>query len=154
MGKWYGNLTNRVIEAHADSLIEVGTRATETHWSDRDVWETVAVRDQKHVTVRRMIANHIGGPFENKWEMVSDENGAVMDLTKRGKYWYQVMTITEDELEAMKAKAADTGDFGPLFVLTHWGFDFARIHEKGKQTKMNRVNITFGVDDYHYDFEF
>ena len=32
--------------------------------------------------------------------------------------------------------------------------DLEAIREKGKQTKLTRANVSFGVADYHFDYEF
>ena len=70
--------------------IEVGTKMTQFHWSDRTAWEVIAVKDQKHVTVRELSAKCIGGAYSNDWELTSNPNGRTMELGMRGNKWYNL----------------------------------------------------------------
>ena len=112
--KWYGNLTNRLME-NVDTVekIEVGTGMTEYLWSDRNAYEVVAVEDQKHITVRELGHEHIGEAYENKWRLFSDPKNPEEKMVRRGKYWY-------------------------------WGH----------VAKETRANVSFGIADYYYDYEF
>lgn len=128
--------------------IEVGTGVTEYFYTDRHAWEVIEVKDQKHVTIRRLAHKKKEGATwaSNQWELMSDENEAVIDLTKRGNYWYSVCTLTKDEYDA-----ADDNQKLRYIV---GGFDPEKIAEKGKQTKLYKMNVSFGVADYYYDYEF
>ena len=66
---WYGSLNNRLEENRMFcEQIEVGTGMTEYHYSDRDAYEVVAVKDQKHVTVRKYDHRHVGDcAMDNNW---------------------------------------------------------------------------------------
>ncbi len=88
----YGNLMNRIAENHdSTEVIEVGTKMTQYLWSDRLAWEVVAVKDQKHVTVRELRAKCIGGAYSNEWELSSDPNGRKMELAQRSNgRWYEI----------------------------------------------------------------
>lgn len=156
MAKLYGNLTNRMMEnTNNDVEIVVGMMATETMYSDRNVWEVIEVTDQKHVTVREMEANHVGEAFQNKWELESDQNGRVMELTKRGKGWYETATVTAEEwLEAKAEMDKNNNPEMALDIVVRGGFDPDKILEQGKQTKWYKRNMFFGVADYYYDYEF
>ena len=88
----YGNVINRLMENHdSTKVIEVGTKMTQYHWSDRTAWEVIAVKDQKHVTVRELSAKCIGGAYSNEWELTSNPNSRTMELAQRsnGK-WYNI----------------------------------------------------------------
>ena len=146
MSRWYGNIMNRLEENH-DRVdeITVGTGMTEYSWSDRHAYEVVAVKDQKHVSVRELGHKHKGEAFTNDWELFSDETNPVRDMVKRGKYWYWTVTATVDDLPQ--------DDEGLLRVMLS-GLDVDVIRTKGKQTKLTRANVSFGVADYYYDYEF
>ena len=147
--KWYGSVTNRLEEDRMFcDVIEVGTGMTEYSWSDRHAYEVVAVKDQKHVTVREYDHVHKGdGYMDNNWELVSNPDKPERDLVKVGKYWYWTVTITASDLDAM-------GDECELLRLCVGGFDAQKIREKGKQTRRTRAKVSFGVADYYYDYEF
>lgn len=154
MAKMYGNYYNRVMENTADPQdIVVGMMATQTWYTDRDVWEVIEVKDQKHVTVREMKAT-CNKAFTQDWTLESDLNGRTMELTKRGKNWYETATVTLDEWkEAQKEMEAGNLDKA-LGIVVRGGFDPDKIEEKGKQTKWYKRSITFGVNSYYYDWEF
>ena len=149
MSKWYGSLDNRVEENRMFcDEIKVGTGMTEYWWSDRRAYEVVAVKDQKHISVReydhKRAENWV--EYSNRWELVSNENNPVMDMVKRGKYWYFTATATLDDIKDLDVH----GEIEYLMA----GFDLNVIREKGKQTKLKRANVSFGVANYYYDYEF
>ena len=146
---WYGNLTNRLEENKMFCKeIEVGTGMTEYSYSDRHAYEVVEVKDQKHIKVREYDHKHIGdGCMDNNWELVSNENNSVKTLTKRGNYWYWTTIVTKDILD--KIDKIETRLF-----LCHNNIDIEQLKEKGKVTRYHRANVSFGVADYYYDYEF
>ena len=86
--RWYGSLQNRLEENCKGLKPEVGMGVTEMLWSDREPWEIVAVKDERHITVRRMKAkckNWFAGDWE---EATPDENGSLAELfkTKKGQW--------------------------------------------------------------------
>jgi hypothetical protein len=145
--KWYGSLDNRLEENKMFcDTIEVGTGVTEYYYSDRKAYEVIEVRDQKHVSIRRMDAIHVGEGMTNTWKLVSNEENAVIDLVRRGDYWYREVTATIED--------AKSEDINVRLWLYHNGFDVDKILAKGKQTKYHKMNVSFGVADYYYDYEF
>jgi hypothetical protein len=146
---WYGNLTNRLEENRMFCKeIEVGTGMTEYSYSDRHPYEVVEVKDQKHVKVRELDHKHVGdGCMDNNWELVSNENNSVRMLTKRGKYWYWTVVVTKDILNSIDKIETQ------LF-LCHNNINVDQLKEKGKVTRYRRANVSFGVADYYYDYEF
>lgn len=152
MSKWYGSLTNRLEEDRmfCDD-IKVGTGMTEYSWSDTEAYEVVAVRDQKHVTVRVYDHKKKDGAewCDNDWELISNPNNPEKDMVKVGNYWYWTLTITADDLEKMVAD-----DDCALLRLAVGGWDAGKIRAKGKQTKRWRAKVSFGVARYHYDYSF
>ena len=101
---WYGSLDNRLEENRQFcETIEVGTGMTEYLYSDRHPYEVVEVKDQKHVSVRGLDHKKVGDiPMDNNWELISNENNPVYQLSKRGKYWYWTVTVTSDILEGLE----------------------------------------------------
>lgn len=145
---WYGSINNRLEEnrMYCNEIV-VGTGVTEYYWSDRHPYEVVEVMDQKHVKVREMghKATHING-FANEWELFSDEKKPIKMLTKRGKYWYWTVTVTKDIFE--------NDDIDTMLFLAHNNINVDKLKEKGKVTRYHRANVSFGVAEYYYDYEF
>ena len=144
--QWYGSINNRLEENRQFcEEITVGTGVTEYLWSDSHAYEVVEVTDQKHVAIRQYDVKNNAGFGGNDWELTSNENNPVINLAKRGKYWYKVVTATADLLDA---------DVDTRLWLAHNGFDANVLREKGKQTKYHRMNISFGVAREYYDWSF
>lgn len=156
MAKWYGSLNNRVDENRQFcDEIKVGTGMTEYFWSDRHAYEVVAVKDQKHVSVREYDHERPKDKkdysYSNEWVLVSNEKNPVIDLVKRGKYWYTVTSITPEEAK----KIFEGNDLDKKLWASHCGFDLQEIIKSGKnKTTYHRKNVSFGVADYYYDYEF
>lgn len=148
MKTWYGSLQNRLMEnAQFNGEITVGTGVTELMYSDRHPYEVVAVKDQKHISVRELAHRLKGEAYSNDWELFSNEENPVRELTKRGKYWYWTVTITADILKGID-------DINVKLFLLHNDVDIDRLKEKGKVTKYHRANVVIGFADYYYDYEF
>lgn len=152
--KWYGSINNRMEEnrMYCDT-IEVGTGMTEYLWSDSKAYEVVAVKDQKHVTVREYDHKHIGQAYENKWELISNPDNPEYEMTKRGNYWYFTTVCTADDIREIDAREGNDRVDGIMW-LCHNGFNRDKVLAKGKETKYHRANVSFGVAQYHYDYEF
>lgn len=147
--KWYGNLSNRLEEnkMFCDE-IKVGTGMTEYYYSDRHAYEVVEVTDQKHIKVRELDHKHIGnGCMDNNWELISNENNSIRMLTKRGNYWYWTTVVTKDILD-------NIDKIETRLFLCHNNIEIEKLKEKGKITRYSRANVSFGVADYYYDYEF
>ena len=152
--KLYGSLNNRLEENKMFcDTIKVGTGVTEYMWSDRHPYEVVAVKDQKHVTIRPMRhePKPESAPCSNDWIIRPDEDAPTMDITKRGKYWYRVTTITPDEAKEIY----EGDDIEAKLWACHNNFNLSDIIENNKpKTTYHRLNISFGVSEYHYDYSF
>jgi len=148
--EWYGSFFNRLEEnKNLVDEIKVGTGMTEYLYTDRRAYEVVEVKDQKHVKVRELDHEHVGDfHFDNNWVLFSNEENPILEMTKRGKYWCFTKTLTIDDIKGID----EDFDFKVRVVLA--GFDIDKIKEKGKQTKYNRANVSFGHADYYYDYEF
>lgn len=148
--KWYGSVQNRIEERMNDSNnITVGMGVTEFRWSDREAYEVIEVEDQKHITIRRLDHIHVGGAYENSWELLSNPENPSIKVVKRGNYWYTFATVTEEDVADY-----ESWDIDHKLWLIHWGFDLQHIREKGKQTKYSKMNIRVGRAEYYYDYEF
>lgn len=154
MKKWYGSIDNRLEENRQFcETIEVGTGMTEYYWSDRKAYEVVEVKDQKHVKVRKYDNKGIGEPMSNDWELVSNENNPVYDMTKRGQYWYWTVEINAEILDRIE-KAEGDEKFRMMLFLAHNDVDQNKLRAKGKITKYRRANVSFGTASYYHDYEF
>lgn len=153
--KLYGSLQNRMEENRQFvEEIKVGTGMTEYSWSDRHAYEVIAVKDQKHVTVRELDHKLIGEAYTNDWELISNPENPEMEMVKRGNYWYRAITITKDEVPEGDSCVDENGNLNMNWWLAMNNFDRAVILAKGKQTKYQRMNVSFGVANYYYDYEF
>lgn len=143
----YGSVNNRFEEnkMYTDE-IKVGTGMTEYGWSDRKAYEVIEVRDQKHIKVREY--DHIlnGEAYTNDWKLISNPENPTYEMVKRGNYWYQTLTLTADDIKHLTHE----GELNLILA----GFSVKKIREKGKQTVFHRWNVSFGVADYYYDYEF
>ena len=154
MAKWYGSINNRIEENRQFcDEIKVGTGVTEYFWSDRQPYEVTEVEDQKHVTIRRMDykKKEGSGEYSNSWEYFSNPENPSMKIVKRGKYWYSFAICTPEEAKRILAG----NDFQEKIWLCNNGFDAKEIIETGKtKVKYHRLNISFGVMEYYYDYSF
>lgn len=151
--KFYGSLQNRLMENKDCEEVTVGMGMTEYGYSDRYPYEVIEVKDQKHVTVRKLDHKAIGEAYSNEWELVSNENNPSYNLTKRGEYWYRTVVITRDVLEDLESEDFETKFRTQMFLL-HNNVDVNKLKEKGKITKYHKMNVSFGKASYYYDYEF
>ena len=122
---------------------------TEYFYSDRHPYEVVEVIDQKHVKVRALDHKRIGdADFSNRWELTSNESNPVLPMTKRGKYWYWTVTVTSDQFDF------DNLDVETRLWFCHQDILIDDLKAKGKITKYHRANVSFGVAEYYYDYEY
>lgn len=85
MSGWYGSLENRLMERTRSDKPEVGMGVTELCWSDRHAYEVVAVKDDKHITIRRLMAKRIdsnGFSESQEYEYSSNEEWPTLTLYK------------------------------------------------------------------------
>lgn len=144
---WYGNLNNRLEEGKQFcEEIKVGTGVTEYYYSDRRAYEVVEVKDQKHISIREYDHKAVGECMSNTWELISNENNPVIELVKRGDSWYKVKTATVEHLNSDDPEVR-------LWLCLN-GFDKEKIKKNGKQNKYSKMNISIGVADYYFDYEF
>ena len=158
--KWYGNIINRIEEGKSIPEIKPGTDITMYYWSDRTCYYVVDVESQTRIKVKRyyVCADHDkpGGMGHQDWMYFKTADEMNDYLRKyfpdtyrehveepepetwvfRYNKWKQEVTFTEDnyctekELKSLKEK----GYYKRYFDLSG--------------------NISFGVRNYHYDWEF
>ncbi len=150
--QWYGSLNNRIEENRQFcETIEVGTGMTEYSYTDRHAYEVIEVTDQKHVKVREYDHKPAGECYSNQWELISNPENPTINLVKRGKYWYTVSEITPEEAKEIY----EGNDFQSKLWACHNNFDLEEIMASGKSKKSyHRMNVSFGVAQYYYDYEF
>lgn len=152
---WCGSLNNRLEENRMFcDTIEVGTGMTEYSYTDRHAYEVVEVTDQKHIKVREYDHKH-KGDFEmsNNWELISNPNNPVRAMTKRGKYWYWMVEATDSLLNELANADAKQRLQIQLFMM-HNNINADELKTKKVVRRYHRANVSFGIADYYYDYEF
>lgn len=88
MSRWTGSLVNLIGGNMAYPEPVVGMGVTELCWSDRHPYEIIAVKDDRHITVRALDYKRIdnNGMSEcQEYEYFSNPNGRVLNLFKTQK---------------------------------------------------------------------
>lgn len=89
MSVWYGSLQNRLMERSVTPELEIGMGVTECLWSDCHAWEIIDIKDDRHITIRRMDYKCIDY-YAGDYEIFSDPNGRVINLFKtKNNGWRQ-----------------------------------------------------------------
>ena len=156
MARWYGSVINR-IEENADRVdeIKVGTPMTEYFWSDRHAYEVVEVIDQKHVSVREYDVRNISPyPMGNDWEYISNPENPVRKMVKRGKLWFYDNSFTSADILERLEKADETEAFRIRFHLAQNELTVDDLKKRKVIHRYSRANVSFGVCDYYFDYEF
>lgn len=139
--KFYGSLDNRLEEnkMYCDE-IKVGTGMTEYFYSDSKAYEVVKVIDQNHIFVREYDHKHIGdGQMDNNWELISNPNNPVREIKKVRGYWNWVGKYTKESIKRLP------------FIDTKI---YDKVMSKGEAIKYSRTNVSFGIAQYFFDYEF
>lgn len=92
MMQWYGSLQNRLQENMPAIKPQLGMGATEILYTDRHAYEVIAVKDERHCTVRQYECKIKEGTswYDQEYDYISNPRGRVVNLflTKKGK-WVQ-----------------------------------------------------------------
>lgn len=140
MARWYGSIANRLEENKMFcEKIEIGTPATEYHYSDRTPFEVVEVINQHHVKVRELDHKAIGDPMSNEWELRSNAHNPIKELKKRYGHWNWLHRITPEILKV-------NSFFEPKII--------EKVKKNGEAIVYRKTNISFGHADYYYDYSF
>lgn len=162
--KLYGSLSNRMEEnkMYCDE-IKVGTGVTKYCYSDRHAYEVIEVIDQTHVFIREYDHKPVGEPMSNQWELISNENKPVFELKLRNGVWYEVTEYTKEKWIAKAQEWVENGHVKSVEAAYEYLKCMSGLTEKqnekieqGKAVKKyNKFgNISFGVAEYYYDYEF
>ncbi len=144
--KLYGSVNNRFDENKMYcKKIEVGTGATIYHYSDRDAYEVVEVIDQKHVFIREYDHKGIGQPMSNQWELISNENNRVRELVFRYNHWNEVTRYTKEIVNRIKERDGFFRNEREIL---------SKLETQKEVKVYDKINISFGVADYYFDYEF
>jgi hypothetical protein len=164
--KVYGSLNNRVDENKMFcEEIKVGTGMTKYFWSDRHAYEVVIVIDQKHVFVREYDHKMKGQPMSNEWELISNENNPLIEMKFRYGHWYEVNRCFYENAHHKAIKLVDNGTCKTYQAAFNYVLFANNVHFKdekelqdfrnGKEyIKYNKVNVSFGIAEHYYDYEF
>ena len=159
--KWYGSLQNRLEEnRQIVNEIKVGDGVTEYYYSDREPWEVIAVKDQKHITIRMLDTKRIdnnGGFSEcQEYEYISNPENYSRNIVKRGKYWYSTTTCTLEEFNEIQESAKKETLTNAEIDLIVWAaqFDKEKLEKNGKQTRYYKLDISIGKAEKYYDPSF
>lgn len=160
----YGSINNRMDEnkMYCDK-IEVGTGVTEYQWSDRHPYEVVKVIDQSHIYIRGLDHKLKGGAYSNDWELVPNEANLIIELQQRKGVWYRVVEYSKQNWLDQAQKEYEKGKVKSPQVWYDYVSCMANLTEKQRQKiedgkivkKFQKFgNISFGVAEYYYDYEF
>ena len=89
--KWYGSIDNRMMENAKMPAPLVGMGATEMCYTDRHPYEIIAVKDDRHITVReldwkRIDTNGMSDCQDYEYFSNPENRTAELFLTKDGKW--------------------------------------------------------------------
>lgn len=161
--KLYGSLNNRMEENKMFCKeIEVGTGMTRYDYSDRHAYEVVKVIDQTNVFVREYDHELAGEPMSNEWKLISNEKNPVIELKFKNGVWYQVIEFTK-ELWLNNAKNMAKEETHKIDMYYDYCKAMSGLTDKEKEKiesgkivkKLRKFgNVSFGVAQYYFDYEF
>lgn len=162
--KFYGSLQNRLVEGRdfTDGNIKVGMGVTELLYSDRHAYEVIAVKDQNHFTIRRMKAIATGESMANEWKLESDESQQGCDIERINGAFYKVDYLTKEKVMERAEKALKEVFAPDTSIAIAIDYVTMRLTAKqkervlgGKQVKIKaKMNLTIGIQQEYYDYEF
>lgn len=154
--KVYGSLCNRMAEGKnykENKTIEVGDDITMYYWSDRNCYYVTEVVDQKHIFVKEyeVVADRSkpGGMGHQNWLYFKSRKEANIYMNDH---------ISEAHLKAYGKYPVEDIKETPA---EEWVFRYGKwnrvvgVDDNGKKIYRHlQANISFGVRDYYYDWEF
>lgn len=152
---WYGNLTNRLEEGknYTGREIRVGDDITMYLWSDRRCYYVTEVIDQKHIKVREYIVMH---DKSKEWYM-GNQDWVYFKTAEEAKKYHPTYENHRDEEETWVFRY---GKWMTEFVFTENNYctkrELESLNKKGYYKRYFDLSgkLSFGVRDYHYDWEF
>lgn len=156
MSKWYGSVINRLEENKnytGRKDIQVGDDITMYHWSDRTCYYVDQVIDQKHIIVKpyHICADHskAGGMGHQDWlyfKTLKEHNAYLNGLH---------LTVDGNEIHYEEdPKESERQEW--IYRYNNWYEVFRTSYGKplAKPIYQKVGNVSFGVRDYYYDWEF
>lgn len=156
--KWYGEISNRIEENknYTGREIQVGDDITEYSWSDRHCYYVTRVIDQKHIFVKpyEVCADHSkeGGMGHQNWlyfKTCREMQEYLNDCIDKGLIKYEGCKKTN--LDDVK----ENGETELVYRYNHWYVKNTYWYGiKLDKPSYHKINISFGVRDYYYDWSF
>lgn len=142
--KAYGLLNNRFEEGrnfNPDKLIHVGDDITMYYYSDRNCYYVTEVIDQKHIKVKRY---HVCADHDKKGGMGHQDWMYFKTKKEENEYLSKFFPDREYDLDPQEDEPEE------------WFFRYNTWKYKGVDNKYHNLSgkISFGVRDYHYDWEY
>ena len=156
--KLEGSFTNYLM-GNNSSVPEVGKGATLLMYSDRYPYEVLEVsNDGKRCVIRAMNHKAIGeGMGHQDWDITPDLCAPKHTLVYRNRAWRKEcnMIVFNDDWYNSFATREELWDAQKLLNVWDDRGDLRLIDGVTKVKKsFDKVNILFGVAEYHYDWEF
>ena len=86
--KFYGNLTNRLMEGKQDIIPEIGMGATELCYSDRNPYTIIEIINPNKIIVQEDDAVNVGKVcYDQDWKITPNPNGQKFTLINTKKGW-------------------------------------------------------------------
>ena len=145
--KFYGNLINRIMEGESHPKPVVGMGVTECFYSDREPYEIIEVKDEKHITIRRLDykrIDHNGMSDCQEYEYFSNPENGVYHLVLRNGRW-------RDRIEEAVFEEDPDGEYFQTF-----GGDGKRYRKVGTRLT-NKLGVNcwhVGHAEHYHDFSF
>lgn len=156
MTKWYGSLDNRLEENknYLNREIKVGDDLTEYMYSDRHCYYITKVENQKHIFVKsyQVCADHekTNGMGHQDW-LYFKTNREMQEYTNQCVDKGLLPDYCRHDLTEIKENGETelVYRYGGWYKVTRywWG-------KKLEKPQYHKVNISFGVRDYYFDWEF
>lgn len=141
---WYGSVINRIAERSKGMKPEVGMGVTECCYTDRNPWEVIEVKDEKHIVVRELDYERTddNGMSEcQKYRYFPKPDGEIRHLVLRNGRWRDREWKVEYEMGADGKPVRDKS-----------GDPVVKSRKPGNKLGPNGWRI--GHAERYYDFSF
>lgn len=157
--KIYGSLDNRIMEGKnykETKELQVGDDITMYLWSDRECYFITEVIDQKHIKVKKyeVVASRDNGEptgmGHQDWKYFKTHKEAVEYINKTDKTHQSEWNYKEERENKEEEWAFRYGNWKKVVRQNKWtGETFDKPQYRNLSGK-----VSFGIRDYHYDWEF
>lgn len=156
---WYGNLMNRLEEGRTVPEIKEGMDITMYLWSDRECYFVTEVIDQKHIKVRKytVIADQDkeGGMGHQNWLYFKSVRDASDYLKAHGFEGYsEDFKDRDEEWELRYNKWRRSFTYTEDYYCTER--ELKSLNKNGYYKRYFDLSgeVSFGIRNYYYDWEF